>query len=136
MFLLAALLATAVPQATVRVEINNVDHAGGQLLVVLFDQAEGFPDKRERAYASVVVPATQGTTVAEFPNVPFGTWAAFAVHDEDADYTCDLKWPIPMPKEPVGATRSAKGLFGPPRFQDAAFPVAGPTTEKIVLVRL
>jgi uncharacterized protein (DUF2141 family) len=42
-----------------------------------------------------------------------------------------------MPKEPVGATRDAKGSFGPPKFKDASFTVgAAATTQRFKLVRL
>ena len=52
---------------------------------------------------------------------PSGTWAFW---DGDGDLTL---WPIGLPKEAYGFSRDARGRFGPPSFDAAAFdlPAAG-----------
>jgi uncharacterized protein (DUF2141 family) len=137
MNLLLLLTALAQDPGAVRLEITNVQSTEGQLLVALFRAEDGYPDEPDKAYRKALVPPVVGTTVWTFDGLPAGTYAAFVVHDENMNQQCDLKWPIPMPKEPVGATRDAKGSFGPPKFKDASFTVgAAATTQRFKLVRL
>ncbi len=124
-------------EGTVRLEITQTDNTHGQMLVVLFASEDGWPSESTKAAQRMIVTPTVGTTVAVFQHVPPGTYAAFALHDEDGDGECDLKSVIPMPKEPIGASRDAKGWFGPPKFADAAFVVgAGQTVQRFRLQRL
>jgi len=135
LFALLFSLASA-QEGSVRLEITQTDNTQGQMLVVLFSSADGWPSESTKAVQRMIVPPTMGTTVAVFNHVPPGTYAAFALHDEDGDGECDLKSVIPMPKEPFGASRDAKAWFGPPKFADAVFTVgAGETLQRFKLQR-
>jgi uncharacterized protein (DUF2141 family) len=54
---------------------------------------------------------------AEFTNVPFGSYAVSAFHDENANAKLDLG--IFGPIEKYGFSNGARGLFGPPSFDKA-----------------
>lgn len=138
---LAALLIPAVVHAdgghTVTFEVSGVATSSGQILAVLYDSDVGYPSDPERARFKVVVPATAPVTRVTFRDVPAGTWAGFAVHDLNANYEVEVGSLIPIPKEPVGATRDAKGFMGPPKFRDAAFTVTpGGTMQRFSVVKL
>jgi uncharacterized protein (DUF2141 family) len=111
---------------TIELRIGNIRSTDGQVLVVLFAQEDGFPGEPDKAFAKDIVPAKPGATRATFV-VPPGRYAALAVHDVNGNGDCDMRWPIPIPKEPVGASRDAKGFMGPPKFRDAAFDAAAGT---------
>lgn len=129
--------AVAADTGAVRLEISGLDSQRGQVLVVLYNTEQGFPSQPEAAYRAAIVAPVSPMTTHVFNGLPPGTYAAFAVHDEDGDGEVATKWPIPIPKEPVGASRDAKGKFGPPRFEDAAFQVgAGEVVQRFTLVRL
>ncbi len=130
--LLAAFAALAAPptsageNVTIELRIGNIRSSEGQVLVVLFAQEDGFPSEPDKAFAKDIVPAKPGATRATFV-VPPGRYAALAVHDVNGNGDCDMAWPIPIPKEPVGASRNAKGFMGPPKFRDAVFEASAGT---------
>lgn len=124
--LIAALMLVAVPEAraaTLVLEVDNVRSAEGQLLVAVFRGAPGFPSESTRAvFRTVARPVAPRTTIT-IADVPPGEYAAVVVHDVDADGTLRLGRVIPMPAEPLGCSRDAKGSFGPPKYDDARFTV-------------
>ncbi|WP_404384627.1 DUF2141 domain-containing protein [Caenispirillum salinarum] len=67
-------------------------------------------------------PATVGTVTLMVPDVPPGTYAVQAYHDENANAKIDRSI-FGAPKEGVGFSNGAKINFGPPKFGDAAVEV-------------
>lgn len=67
---------------------------------------------------------TDGRAVCEFPGVTPGTYAASAFHDGNSNGKLDTNL-LGIPREGVGASNSAKGHFGPPKFDAAAFHFGG-----------
>ena len=114
-------------------EIDGQKNTEGQLLVVLFADPEGYPSEPDKAYRKALVePKVRGPgTCCRHPP---GTYAGFVVHDENGNGV--VVWGgCPMPKEPLGATRDAKGFMGPPKFKSAAFDVGtAEVVERISLV--
>lgn len=107
----------------VTLEVRGLVSTSGQVLAALYAGPDGFPqDGAKAAHRARVVPVAP-VTVVTFEQVAPGTWAGFAVHDVDGDGEVAVGVILPIPKEPVGATRDAKGRFGPPKFEDASFVV-------------
>jgi uncharacterized protein (DUF2141 family) len=132
----AALLFSSALAGEVRLEISKTEHNSGQLLVVLFTSEDGWPSNPDKAYRRLIATPTTGTSVVVIPDVPPGRYAAFVVHDEDSDMQCDLGSVIPMPKEPIAASRDARAMFGPPKFQDAVFDVGdAPVVQRFRFIR-
>jgi uncharacterized protein (DUF2141 family) len=122
---------------SVVLEIDGVKNTEGQLLVVLFADPEGYPSEPDKAYRKALVEPKVPRTRHVFADIPPGTYAGFVVHDENGNGVVDVGRVIPMPKEPLGATRDAKGFMGPPKFKSAAFDVGtAEVVERISLVRL
>ena len=67
-------------------------------------------------------PAQAGETVLKVANVPAGTWAVLAYHDENDNAELDRNL-IGIPKEDYGFSRDAASRFGPPTFTEAAIAV-------------
>lgn len=116
-------VASAGEGVRVTLQITGVTSAEGQLMVALYDAPTGFPADGAKATLRKLTPAVAPVTTVIFEGVPPGTWAGFAVHDRNLNGVVDVRSVIPIPKEPVGATRDAKGWFGPPHFDDASFVV-------------
>ena len=126
-----ALLAIAgsASAATVQVKVDGVRNDKGIVQVALCDEATYPKDCRLTASA----PAKPGAVTVDLPNVPAGTWAALAYHDENSDKKLNTNF-VGMPKEGYGFSNGVKGTFGPPRFKDTAITVGeGATNATITL---
>jgi uncharacterized protein (DUF2141 family) len=99
----------------VRLESNE-----GQMVCALFTQAQWLEETDYPAYASIV----DKTSTCVFKNVPAGTYAISAFHDENKNMALDKNL-IGIPTESWCTSRNAKGFMGPPSFDDAKFGFRG-----------
>lgn len=123
------------PQAaTLAVEVSGINAVEGTLLYTVFNQAEGFPDKPEKAYKWGKVQVTGNTQRFSIEDLPPGRYAVGIVHDANRNQRCDTNW-LGVPTEGFGFSNNAKPRWnGPPRFESAAFALpAGGTKQTIPL---
>ncbi|MBC3873811.1 DUF2141 domain-containing protein [Undibacterium flavidum] len=66
--------------------------------------------------------------VVIFKDVPEGTWAAMAFHDENSNEKLDTN-NLGIPTEGTGFSKNAKGQYGPPKFASAAENISGKSSE-------
>jgi uncharacterized protein (DUF2141 family) len=101
--------------------------SGGSLAIAVYANAADFRASRNPV-ATRVVPASGGTTSVTLTGLAPGRYAVAAFHDADGNGELTL-WPIGLPKEAYGFSRDARGRFGPPAFDAAAFdlPASGAT---------
>lgn len=129
--LLAMLLSASAQDAPATtdlvVEVRNVETQTGVIYVVLFNDPDAFPDKPEGALDSRLATPSGPTATVTFEDLAPGTYALFAFHDVNGNKELDVRAIIPIPKEPVAASRDAKGRFGPPKFESARFDVPAET---------
>lgn len=130
--LIIALLgaAGAASAATVQVKIDGVRSDTGVVQVALCDEATYPKDCRLTA----AVPARSGSVTVDVANVPAGSWAALAYHDENSNKKLDTNF-VGMPKEGYGFSNGAKGTFGPPKFKDTAITVGEGTISATVILK-
>ena len=62
--------------------------------------------------------------VCEFSGIAPGAYAVSVFHDENSNGKLDTKF-MGIPREGVGASNNARGHFGPPKFDAAAFHFSG-----------
>jgi uncharacterized protein (DUF2141 family) len=74
-------------------------------------------------FAGTTAKIASGVAGCRFDAVKPGRYGIVAFHDENRNGTLDKNW-IGVPVEPWCASRDARGTFGPPKFEDAAFTVA------------
>ena len=116
----------ALTQLTVHLEGLKSDE--GQLMVALYDSSDTWLSKNIMGTTSDIV---DGKATVVFNNVPHGTYAVSSFHDKDSDGK--LKTGLfGIPSEPYASSRGAKGMFGPPKWDDALFVLDGPTAEEVV----
>ncbi|MEM6995575.1 MAG: DUF2141 domain-containing protein [Myxococcota bacterium] len=126
----------SVPAGTERgdviVKVEKLKNVDGQLLVMVFDSAAGFPTKPDNAMRVLEMKIKSTNPTVRVPDLPPGTYAVVVVHDENGNGELD-KSIIGMPKEGVGASQRAKPRMGPPKFRDAKFFVDGDVKTAVEL---
>jgi len=114
--------------AAARIVVTGVelrsDEGRVQCLLFSADDAEAFPRVRARAFAAAGARITGRTARCVFSDVPPGRYAVSVHHDADADGAVDTGL-FGIPTEGLGASNDARGSFGPPSFDAAAFGYAG-----------
>jgi uncharacterized protein (DUF2141 family) len=119
--LVAVALSTAAAQSkagVIAVEMTGFRSDKGKALVALFRSAEGFPDQPGRAVRRVPVVIRKRKARAVLSGLPPGPYAVAVLHDEDGNRKMKSGF-LGRPAEGYGASRDARGRFGPPKFDDA-----------------
>lgn len=114
------------------VEATLPAHAHGQIAYLVFNSAEGFPSKREKAWRHDFVPVDSlqnATQRIDLGPVPPGRYAVSLYLDENGNHKLDTNW-LGLPKEAVGVSNNPRNRIGPPHFEDAVF-VHGSTPQTI-----
>jgi uncharacterized protein (DUF2141 family) len=126
LFLLTAVLPQGqVAQANiVHVEIGGLRNDKGQVFCALYSSPDGFPKNSEKAVARIKSAILDKQAVCEFSGMASGTYAVSVFHDENSNGKLDTNF-MGIPREGVGASNGAKGHFGPPKFDAAAFHFSG-----------
>lgn len=110
----------AFAQSSMTIHVEGLREAKGQLMIFVYNNAEDFPTKRDRAVFSKSVPVTSASMEISFDSVAVGTYGVAVYHDENMNGKMDRHWYGP-PKEGYGASNDATGTLGPPSFDDAKF---------------
>jgi uncharacterized protein (DUF2141 family) len=99
--------------------------SGGNLAIAVYDSADALRQSRNPV-ATRTVPASGGAVSVTIPGLAPGRYAVAVFHDADSNGELTL-WPVGLPREAYGFSRNARGRFGPPAFDAAAFdlPVTG-----------
>ena len=114
------LLSAAFGQSSMIVKVDGLRENSGNLMVFVYDNADAFPTKRDKAFRLKKVPVTSSSMTVSFGDIPSGTYGIAVYHDENTNDKMDRHW-YGMPKEGYGASNDAKGSFGPPKFDDSKF---------------
>ena len=121
--LAAPVVGRAAGDGTLTVAVSGLRSSEGQVILAIYNGADGYPLELNKAMLLKRVPVTNGGPTISFDGLPYGPYAAAAIHDENANNTLDTNW-IGLPKEGVASSNNAHGHFGPPAFADAAFSFA------------
>ncbi len=120
----AAFTANPACATTVQVTVTNIHNSHGQVLVALCPRADFL---RPHCAWQARTPALPGAVTLTIPDVPPGTYAAQAFHDENDNGRLDRTL-LGFPREAMGFSNNAPLVFGPPSFSAAAFSVSGAVT--------
>jgi uncharacterized protein (DUF2141 family) len=101
------------------VTLTHLRSAEGQVLVAVFRQPDGFPERKQAAWGHQRATIADGAAQVRFDSVPAGDLAVAVHHDENNDLVMQTGV-FGMPLEGYGFSRDAQGTFGPPSFADAA----------------
>ncbi len=115
-------------QHTILVKVDNVKERKGRVVVDLCNKADDFMSKSYRQ--EVVSISTSGDIVAQFRNVPKGTYAIRIYQDENESGKLEYGL-MGIPKEGVGFSKNPTMQFGPPTFDDVSFLIKNDHSEHI-----
>ena len=107
---------------TLTVQITGADNDNGYILLILFQGEDGFPSNPDKAHAYDGSRIKDGKSTIVFKNLPAGSYAIAALHDENENGKMDTNM-LGIPKEAYGASNDANNPFGPPKYKDARFEV-------------
>jgi uncharacterized protein (DUF2141 family) len=123
-------------ESLIQVEITGLRNDKGKVLCSLYSSPDGFPKQPEKAVAHATSEIAEHHAFCRFSGISQGTYAVSAIHDENSNGRLDTNF-MGIPREGVGASNNARGHFGPPKFDAAAFHFAGGRRElKITIMYL
>jgi uncharacterized protein (DUF2141 family) len=106
---------------TITVTVTKLRNDLGRVTCRLFNADKGFPVEEADAIQVKAAPITKTESRISFAPIPAGVYAVACFHDENGNNKYDLGL-FGIPLEGSVASNDAKGLFGPPSFNDAKFP--------------
>lgn len=117
----------------VQIRIDALRNQRGLVHACLTRDPAHFPDcKSDPRALKLTRPAREAGTL-RFEGVPSGTYAIAIVHDENGNGRLDKL--VMVPREGFGFSRNPPIRFGPPRFEETAFPVTGDGTRQNIRLR-
>lgn len=115
---------------TLTVEVTGIKPVTGNVILSLYNKAEGFPESAEATFHTASIPVKGGKVSIPLKNTPNGTYAIAFFHDSNANGKMDKNF-VGLPKEGYGFSNDAMGKFGPPSFKEASFTYTG--KEKVTM---
>ena len=103
------------------VEVDNFEHDQGFAFVSLCKPGDIFPPaEKQKPFARKIVKIENKKAIIIFEDIPFGTYAVGVFHDKNNNRRLDRNI-LGMPVEFYGFSNNARGIIGPPSFQEAEF---------------
>jgi uncharacterized protein (DUF2141 family) len=119
----------------ITVVITDLRNAEGEILISLYDQAEGFPKDREAIIRSAAVaPDASGQVTIVFEDLPHGDYAIAVLHDEDTSQDMTFG-AFHLPKEGYCFSNNVKVRFRPPKFKKTKFTLDGDAVTQTLRMR-
>lgn len=123
-FALALMFTAGAASATrIIVTIDGLHSANGNVFVGLYASPKNFLHGNQ-CDASTKVRASTGPITVAFDNLPPGTYAVGAYHDENGNDHLDTNL-LGLPIEGYALSNGVRAVLSRPRFIDAAFTVGG-----------
>ena len=119
----------------ITVIITNLRNTDGDILISLYDKAEGFPKGRNAIIrTAVVTPDASGQVTTIFKDLPHGDYAIAVLHDEDTSQGMTFG-AFHLPKEGYCFSNNVKVRFRPPKFKKTMFTLDGDGVTQTLKMR-
>lgn len=126
---LSAVASAQLPCAGIHVQVLDIRNSTGTVACALFESPDGFPKAFLRSATNVmVIKVRKAQARCAFEDIPPGTYAIAAIHDENMNGELDANW-LGIPTEGYGFSNDAKASLGAPSFAAASFPYDGRNVE-------
>lgn len=116
--------------AELTVEIEKIPEVSGHMFIALYSSEESYLDT-DQAFKSAQIPVTS-TNFSWTCELPHGIYSVVVFHDMDDNGELNTSR-FGLPKEPYGFSNNAKGMFGPPGFEQTSIQVKQDSTISISL---
>ncbi len=110
---------------SITVVIENFKSNDGKVQVGLYASSDKW---LKDTYMGEITTIDNKSATCTFKNVPQGVYAVSIFHDENNNDKLDTGY-FGIPSEPYASSMGAKGMFGPPKWNDAKFTVEGSDKE-------
>jgi len=107
-------------RCNLRVIVDGFQSDRGFAKIGLCNSSESFQLAEEKAVISTTTRIAGGKAQYVFRGVPFGNYAVSVYHDENGNGKLD-KGAFNKPLELYGFSNNARGVFGRPEYEKAAF---------------
>jgi len=107
------------------VKVENIKKIQGNLKLGVYDHQDKFLKTAVTWGDKEIV---DNTVIFEFEGLKTGMYAVSIFHDENGNGKLDANF-IGIPSEPYAFSNNAKGMFGPPSFDDCKFSLSGERKE-------
>jgi len=121
--------AQAADKADLKITIKKVKNGNGQIFICLFHKPDNFPacTRGGNGARSYGTKAKKGSVSLSLQQLPVGTYAISAAHDQNNDGKIDKHFLFGYPTEGAGMSNYPKPLRGKPEFDVARFTVTKDT---------
>ena len=103
----------------------------GEVLVSLADSRDNY-ESDDGGFRKAAIKASGGTATTTFESLPYGEYAIKIFHDENSNEEFDIGWT--GPEERYGFSNDARGMMGPPDWDEVKFSLAQPALTVNVTV--
>ncbi|MEM7761839.1 MAG: DUF2141 domain-containing protein [Cyanobacteria bacterium P01_A01_bin.40] len=118
----------------IKVEIEGLQEAEGQICYSLFDKDEGFPDSKDNILRAECLSIKEQLPVLTIDNLHRGTYALALFHDVNQDEELNRNF-FGIPQEGFGFSQNPEITTSPPSFGESAISVVGTETTLQVQLR-
>ena len=118
LIVLAGLSPVSASAADMALTVSGVANGDGLVMIAVYDSADSF--RRDGSeIAAIRLKSRKGRVKVTLNDLPAGTYAVAVFHDENADQKLETNM-LGIPSEGYGFSNDARGVMGPPSFDDAA----------------
>ena len=119
-------LAASAQASDLKVVIKGIKNGNGQILVCLFNRAAGFPGcESQGVFKRFGTKARAGALSFVLKQIPAGTYAISAAHDQNGDNKIERHFLFWYPTEGAGTSNYPEPPRLPPTFGKAQFQLSG-----------
>ncbi|MFN4121883.1 MAG: DUF2141 domain-containing protein [Flavobacteriales bacterium] len=117
------------------INLNGLRNDKGNVMIGVYDKADGFPDDYQKIYLQKIYPASDVISKPIIIEVPRNKkYAVAIIHDENKNNKLDTNF-LGMPTEGYGFSNNKTGVFGAPSFKDCCFDI-GDVSQKSIHIKL
>ncbi|MEO5946429.1 MAG: DUF2141 domain-containing protein [Chitinophagaceae bacterium] len=120
LLLIGVTVISRVTENKLSISITGLHNNKGHVLISLYKDGNGYPDKVDKAVRRAKLSITDKTASISFPGLIAGNYAIAILHDENDDEKMNTNF-LGLPKEGYGFSNNVMGSFGPPSFSKASF---------------
>lgn len=106
-------------KGTIIINFQGLRSDAGNVKVALADSKQNYKDHKN-PFIGLSVKVEGKNAVAVINDIPLGDYAVKAFHDEDANDDLNTNF-LGIPVEDYGFSNDARGMFGPPSWEDSKF---------------
>lgn len=126
--LAAGFFTKAQESCELHVTVENIKKVKGSILIAIYNHEDHFLSKEVMGEGKVV---ESDVIKFSFNGMEVGTYAISLFHDENDNGKLDANF-IGIPSEPYAFSNNAKGMFGPPSFEQCKFEVKEGAQEIVI----